>query len=122
MNADTPHDEDDCPFEALGIESTLDAAAVKQAYLAAVRAHPPHLDPEGFKRIRSAFERLQKPKDLARRWLEQPVDLADERRRWTERFTQAIAAAELPSDDNALSIVEQFVAFGRKVSLDDVRG
>jgi len=50
------------------------------------------------------------------------VDLADERRRWKERFTQAIAAAEPLSDDNPLSIVEQFVAFGRKVSLDDVRG
>jgi len=120
MKSDTPHDNDVCPFEELGIASTLDGAVVKRAYLAAVRAHPPHLDPEGFKRIRSAFERLKKPQDLARRWLEQPVDLANERHRWTERFAQPIAAAELHCDESSLSIVERFVDFGRQLSLDKV--
>lgn len=38
-----------------------DAAAIKQAYRRAVAAHPPDVDPEGFRRVRDAYELLREP-------------------------------------------------------------
>jgi curved DNA-binding protein CbpA len=49
------------PYEVLGIPRAAAAAAVKQAYFALVRAHPPERDPAMFKRIRAAYERLRDP-------------------------------------------------------------
>ena len=47
------------PFTVLGLEETADDEAVRAAYLAAVRKSPPDRDPEGFRRIREAYEALQ---------------------------------------------------------------
>jgi curved DNA-binding protein CbpA len=47
------------PFTVLGLEETADDEAVRAAYLAAVRKSPPDRDPEGFRRIREAYETLQ---------------------------------------------------------------
>lgn len=49
------------PYEVLGIPRTASAAAIKQAYFAEVRAHPPERDPAAFKQIRAAYERLRDP-------------------------------------------------------------
>ena len=49
------------PYEVLGIARTTTAAALKQAYFALVRAHPPERDPEMFKQVRVAYERLRDP-------------------------------------------------------------
>ncbi|HYP98052.1 MAG TPA: J domain-containing protein [Polyangiaceae bacterium] len=38
---------------------TLSADALKRAYLKKVRAHPPERDPEGFRRVREAYEFLR---------------------------------------------------------------
>jgi curved DNA-binding protein CbpA len=47
------------PFAALGVEETADDEAVRAAYLEAVRKSPPDRDPQGFKRIREAYEALR---------------------------------------------------------------
>lgn len=47
------------PFTVLGLEETADDEAVRAAYLAALRKSPPDRDPEGFRRIRDAYEALQ---------------------------------------------------------------
>jgi curved DNA-binding protein CbpA len=47
------------PFELLGLEPEADEAAVRAAYLRAVRRHPPEREPQLFKAIRTAYERLQ---------------------------------------------------------------
>ena len=49
------------PYEVLGIPRTATAAALKQAYFALVRAHPPERDPVMFKQVRAAYERLRDP-------------------------------------------------------------
>jgi curved DNA-binding protein CbpA len=49
------------PYEVLGIARTATAAVLKQAYFALVRAHPPERDPEMFKQVRAAYERLRDP-------------------------------------------------------------
>src|SRR5439155_9465721 len=49
---------EESPFQVLGIAPTLDLGAVKRAYFAALTRHPPHADPEGFRRLRAAYEPL----------------------------------------------------------------
>jgi curved DNA-binding protein CbpA len=74
------------PFAVLGLAPTLDTAAVKRAYFAALTRHPPHQDAEGFQRVRGAYEALSSPRALAAAYLANSVDvrkLADEAR---ERF------------------------------------
>ena len=46
------------PWLVLGIEETDDKAAVKRAYLAQLGKHNPEDDPEGFQRVREAYERI----------------------------------------------------------------
>jgi len=65
------------PFAVLGLEETADDEAVRAAYLAAIRKSPPDRDPEGFRRIRDAYEALRdKERRLALR-LFGPPPLAD---------------------------------------------
>jgi curved DNA-binding protein CbpA len=47
------------PFTVLGLEETADDEAVRTAYLTALRGSPPDRDPEGFRRIRDAYEALR---------------------------------------------------------------
>lgn len=49
------------PYAELGLAETATEAEIKQAYFALVRQHPPETDPQGFKRIRAAYERLRTP-------------------------------------------------------------
>lgn len=49
----------DDPYATLGLERGADSAAIKQAYFTLVRAHAPEREPEMFKRIRAAYERLR---------------------------------------------------------------
>jgi curved DNA-binding protein CbpA len=49
------------PYEILGLPASAGDADIKAAYLAAVRAHPPEREPETFKTIRAAYERLKTP-------------------------------------------------------------
>jgi curved DNA-binding protein CbpA len=46
------------PFTILGVDRQADDAAVKRAYLEAVKAHSPEQDPEGFQRCRAAYEKI----------------------------------------------------------------
>ena len=47
------------PFAVLGVDETADDKAVRAAYVRALRASPPDRDPEGFRRIREAYEALR---------------------------------------------------------------
>ncbi len=57
------HSED--PYKTLNIERGATEAEVKQAYFALVREHSPERDPEGFKRIRAAYEKLRSGSERA---------------------------------------------------------
>src|SRR5947208_14800480 len=47
------------PYKVLGISREASEAEIKRAYFTLVREHPPERDPEGFKRIRAAYEQLR---------------------------------------------------------------
>ena len=49
------------PYGVLNIDPNATLDEIKRAYFALVREHPPERDPEGFKRIRAAYERLRDP-------------------------------------------------------------
>jgi curved DNA-binding protein CbpA len=86
------------PFAILGLEPTLDAAAVKRAYFAALARHPPHQDAERFQRVRGAYEALSSPGGLAAAYLASPMDvrkLADEARARFDAAMQRASAAAL---------------------------
>jgi curved DNA-binding protein CbpA len=53
------------PYKTLGVERSAAEAEIKQAYFALVREHSPERDPEGFKRIRAAYEKLRAVSDRA---------------------------------------------------------
>ena len=43
----------------LGIDRSTDSATARRAYLRLLKQHPPERDPEGFKRVRAAYEAVQ---------------------------------------------------------------
>lgn len=49
------------PYNVLGLEPTATSAEIKRAYFALVREYPPESQPEAFKRIRAAYEKLRDP-------------------------------------------------------------
>ncbi|GAC1354616.1 MAG: hypothetical protein NVS4B8_21140 [Herpetosiphon sp.] len=49
------------PYQVLGLARAATPVEIKQAYIAQVRLHPPERDPEIFKQIRAAYERLRDP-------------------------------------------------------------
>jgi curved DNA-binding protein CbpA len=57
------HSED--PYKTLGLEKGATETEIKQAYFTKVREHSPERDPESFKRIRAAYEKLRSSAERA---------------------------------------------------------
>ena len=53
------------PYQTLEIAREATQAEIRAAYFGLVRAHPPERDPEGFKRVREAYEQLRSPRKRA---------------------------------------------------------
>ena len=120
---------DRSPFHILGIAPTLDLAAIKRAYFTALVKHPPHSDPEGFKRIRLAYEALGSRGEAASHLLRSAIDVEAELALLRERHDEALARAGQASVANAadaarvarftdglarLNLEEALVLFGSK--------
>ena len=56
--------------ELLGVGEDADADTLRRAYLRALKKHRPERDPEGFKRVREAYELLQT--SIGARWAGPP--------------------------------------------------
>lgn len=82
------------PFSVLEIPPTLDSGQVKRAYFRLLAKHPPHQDPEGFRRLRQAYEELTRPGGQAVAYLRAPVDVAAELMAYEERYGAALAQAQ----------------------------
>ncbi len=65
------------PFAILGIDETATDEAIREAYMAAIRTSPPDRDPEGFRRIREAYEQLRDPERRIALRLFGPAPVAD---------------------------------------------
>ena len=128
----TTSDSDKSPFALLGIAPTLDPLAIKRAYFAALTKHPPHSDPEGFKRIRSAYEALGSQGQVASYVLRSAVDVAAELARYRERHdasleragqarsaaaTESARLARFVEGISRLDLNQALTFFGSKVTL-----
>ena len=49
------------PYVALGVPRDATPDRIKDAYFKLVREHPPEREPEAFKAVRAAYERLRRP-------------------------------------------------------------
>jgi DnaJ-class molecular chaperone len=65
------------PFAVLGLDETATDDAIREAYIAAIRASPPDRDPQGFRRIREAYEHLRDPERRVALRLFGPAPLPD---------------------------------------------
>jgi curved DNA-binding protein CbpA len=81
------------PFAVLGIAPTADLAAIKRAYFTVLARHPPHADPEGFRRLRAAYETVVSPEGLRVALALAPADPEAELARYRERYDAQLAAA-----------------------------
>jgi hypothetical protein len=68
----------------LAIELPTTADAIKRAYLRAVKAHPPERDPDGFRRVREAYDFLRE-----RPWCWQKLEDVPDQERALPRVTSA---------------------------------
>jgi hypothetical protein len=93
MNEPLPLVGPESPFAVLGIPPTLDLAAVKRAWFRALARHPPHQDPDGFRRLRAAYEALLRPGGLAMAFAASPIDAAAALAAFSDRFEARIARA-----------------------------
>jgi hypothetical protein len=84
---------DENPFHVLGIVPTLDPVAIKRAYFTALTKYPPHSDPEGFKRIRVAYEALGSRGEAASQLLRSAIDVEAELAPLRARHDAALARA-----------------------------
>lgn len=112
------------PFSALQIAPTLDQAQVKRAYFTQLQRHPPHADPEGFRRVRSAYEALSAPGALPLAYITAPLDAAAELAAWRQRWEAAVQQAgerarRAAEGDQA---VESFVATASRLALGEALG
>src|SRR5438093_3461688 len=62
---DVAETRDTDPYAVLEVDRGSSAVEVRHAYLQQVRAHPPERDPEGFKRVRAAYDVLRSPRKRA---------------------------------------------------------
>ena len=106
-------------FSALGIAPTLDAAQVKRAYFAQLQKHPPHVDPEGFRRLRSAYEALAAPGALPLAFIAAPLDVAAELAAWRARWEapKREAAERLRSAAEGSEAIQEFVQTVSRLAL-----
>lgn len=80
-------------FAVLALSPTLDAGAIKRAYFSALAKTPPHVDPEGFRRLRQAYEQLSDPAQRTLAFLRAPADSSAELARWEARWGERVTSA-----------------------------
>jgi curved DNA-binding protein CbpA len=53
------------PYEVLGLKRGASHQEIRRAYFQLVREHPPETDPEAFKAIRAAYEKVRSAEERA---------------------------------------------------------
>jgi curved DNA-binding protein CbpA len=106
------------PYKVLGIERDATEAEIKSAYFGLVREHPPERDPEGFKRIRAAYEKLRAGQERVETDLflieepSAPLELASMRR--PDMEPSPVTLAMIKADLLALEAVLLFEALSAR--------
>lgn len=109
------------PFDVLSIAPTPDLSAVKRAYFSLLAKHTPHQDPEGFRRLRSAYEALTAPGAIEFAYITSPVQVEAELNRWNGRFSAQLkrVAEESQQRDLVVGAVTRFIEGISRMTLSD---
>lgn len=109
-------------FVVLGIAPTIDVSLIKRAYFAALAKTPPHVDPEGFRRLRKAYDELLLPATRALAFLRAPADDQPELAHWEERFGARVRHAQAEGRRAALAskAADRFIERVSRMRLEDV--
>ena len=112
------------PFATLGLAPTTELGQVKRAWFSALPKHPPEADPDGFRRLRDAYEQLIRPGGLMAAYAAAPVDLAAVSAQYEARFESAIqaAASAVVERQSTSQAVQQFVERYSGQAWDEVLG
>ncbi|MBI4787023.1 MAG: DnaJ domain-containing protein [Chloroflexi bacterium] len=112
------------PYAALGVPRDATIEAIKDAYFKLVREHPPERDPEAFKAVRAAYDRLRAPERrvetdllLLRQPLALPTQLQAPKTDLSVHPEDLLSAARAMSDLERTDFLEDF----RKIQLADLR-
>jgi hypothetical protein len=122
-NAAAPLVGAECPFQVMGIVPTLDLAEVKRAYFAGLAKHPPHQDPEGFRRLRAAYEALTLRGGLALACARSPIDVGTWMTAWNDRFAAPLARAaeDANRSESAATQLAAFIETTSRLSFAEAR-
>ena len=111
------------PFAELRLTPTLDLAAIKRAYFAALKRSPPHADPEGFKRVRTAYEDLLEPTRRTMHVMSAPLDASAWEASKARYETALVALHASPNPDGSqgegLERIDAFVKAFSTVPLSE---
>ncbi len=80
-------------YEVLGLKAGATQTEIKKAYFSLVRKHSPEKDPDGFRRIREAYEHLKNAQE------EQGPVFAPPKEPWARRFLEQIGRYQKIGDD-----------------------
>jgi len=97
----------DDPYAALGLTQQATMLDIKKAYFTLVREHPPERDPEGFRRIRAAYDALRTP-----------VVRADTDRQLVQPPPPFVVPRRLPQPDLAFHPEDRWLEARRSSDLD----
>lgn len=86
------------PFAVLGVSPSADDAAIRRAYLGLLRLHRPERDPEGFQRVRAAYEAVRSGQDRAARRLLESPELPD-----VDDVLRGLAETAIPSEPRQIN-------------------
>lgn len=90
------------PYRTLSVPLNASSELIRQAYLEAIRRHPPERDPEAFRRIQQANSRIETEDLRIRRELgltDASDEIFDSPREATTAFLQAEVDPEPPSEE-----------------------
>lgn len=104
------------PYAVLGLPQDADQSDVRTAYFALVREHPPEQDPETFKRIRAAFEKLR----TTQRRAETDLFMLQPPPPWKPPKRHPKVITEL-DDDEILALARAFSDLDRQDFIEDFR-
>lgn len=112
-----------CPYLVLELAPTRDLGVIKRAYFKALKKHPPHVDPDAFRRIRAAYERLSRQDERAYLYLTATIHPDVELRDFEARFGERLAQiqAELLGEARREELTARFLATVTWARFEDLK-
>lgn len=104
-------------YRILGLDEDADAAAIKKAYFKLIRKHTPEKDPDQFKKLREAYEYLQKEENVRNISKVQGIP-----REFQQAYFQVLAYMKKQDMENAIALCEEVLAIVEITEFEETIG